>query len=114
MSLDLKKIVGQNSLQVRTNPPSPQCFSAARGPLRSTKAITPLKTIKSMPAERGILQEVGQNSSRLATNDDQLHGEEKACNKNISHAKSTTTSGGSEEARSLDIFWFLKPCTMSS
>ncbi|RZC83095.1 hypothetical protein C5167_045882 [Papaver somniferum] len=113
MSLDLKKIVGENSLQVRTNPPSPQCFSATRGPLRSTKAITPLKTIKSMPAERGILQEVGQNSSRLATSDDQLRGEEIAWSKNISHSKSTT-GGGSEEARSLDIFWFLKPCTMSS
>ncbi|KAI3982281.1 hypothetical protein MKX01_037814 [Papaver californicum] len=108
MSLDLKKIVGENSLQVRTNPPSPQCFSATQGPLHSTKAITPLKTIKSMPAERGILQEMEQNSG-VAKNEDQLRGEEKVCNKNISLAKSST-SGGTEEPRSSDIFWFLKPC----
>ncbi|KAI3984355.1 hypothetical protein MKX01_011309 [Papaver californicum] len=112
MSLDLKKIVGENSLQVRTNPPSPQCFSATRGHLRSTKAITPLKPIKSMPAERGILQEMEQNS-RVAKNDDQLRVEEKVCNKNIPLAKSNT-SGRTEEPRTLDIFWFLKPCTMSS
>ncbi|OVA12260.1 hypothetical protein BVC80_1779g31 [Macleaya cordata] len=107
ISVDVKKVVRENLLHVRTCPPSPQCFSASR-PLRPTKAATPLKTIKSMPTERGILQEVEQNN-RVLTNES--GGDDKVCNKNI---PLTTTPTGTEEARTLDIFWFLKPCTMSS
>ncbi|KAJ6310129.1 hypothetical protein OIU76_014958 [Salix suchowensis] len=41
-------------LQIRTNPPSPQCFSVNRAPAK----ITPSKVSRSRFTERGILQEI--------------------------------------------------------
>lgn len=50
VTLDMKKVNGQGLLQVRTNPPSPQCFSAYREPLRRAKPPTPLKLSKASNA----------------------------------------------------------------
>ncbi|KAF5738375.1 hypothetical protein HS088_TW13G01273 [Tripterygium wilfordii] len=85
-------------LQIRTNPPSPQCFSAKSWP---TKSSTPSKTSKSRLMERGILQEVEQNKENTE--------EELERNRN-----SPILDGRGGEARALDVFWFLKPCTLSS
>lgn len=58
--------------------------------------------------ERGILQEVKQKNEDLTRT-------EREDNKNKSN---NHHHGGGEvaekEARSLDVFWFLKPCTLSS
>lgn len=40
-----KRKEGENLLQIRTNPPSPQCFSASRGPDKAA----PLKASRSKP-----------------------------------------------------------------
>ncbi|KAM7264358.1 hypothetical protein ACFE04_002041 [Oxalis oulophora] len=92
--------------QIRTNPPSPQCFSAQRPPFKTT---TPLKTpTKSRLMERGILQELTQN-------------DEAAKEVPIEKSKSSISiiDGRAGEARGaggggLDVFWFLKPCTTTS
>ncbi|KDP43467.1 hypothetical protein JCGZ_16754 [Jatropha curcas] len=83
-------------LQIRTNPPSPQCFSATRPPTKTT----PSKASKSRLMERGILQEVKQNKEVT---------EEETENK----GRSFSIVDG-RETRPLDVFWFLKPCTLSS
>ncbi|KAF2319530.1 hypothetical protein GH714_016816 [Hevea brasiliensis] len=83
-------------LQIRTNPPSPQCFSATRAPTKTT----PSKAYKSRLMDRGILQEVKQ-SKEVAKEET----EDKGRNFSIVDGK---------ETRALDVFWFLKPCTMSS
>ncbi|EEF30482.1 uncharacterized protein LOC8272171 [Ricinus communis] len=83
-------------LQIRTNPPSPQCFSATRAP---TKTTTPSKSSKSRLMERGILQEVKQY---------------KEVPKDESADKGSFSIVDGREARTLDVFWFLKPCTLSS
>ncbi|PIM99308.1 hypothetical protein CDL12_28192 [Handroanthus impetiginosus] len=93
ISVDVKNVKHQeaeNLLQIRTYPPTPQCFSASRGP---PKATTPMP-FRPMNQERGILQEVKKMNKEEKTN----HGGEIA----------------EKEVRSLDVFWFLKPCTLSS
>ncbi|KAL6557516.1 hypothetical protein OROMI_017866 [Orobanche minor] len=90
ISVDTKNIKHQESeslLQIRTCPPTPQCFSAGQG---HSKTPTPKPfRIRPLNQERGeSLQEVKEmNSKRVAAEKD---------------------------ARSLDVFWFLKPCTLSS
>ncbi|CAN4080538.1 unnamed protein product [Withania somnifera] len=96
--------------QIRTNPPTPQCFSASRG---FTKA-TPSKALKPRPMEtRGILQELEQSSNE---------GKRKeAPGKMMSNNHQEGQRSGAaaivaekEAARTLDVFWFLKPCALSS
>ncbi|MED6196373.1 hypothetical protein PIB30_046844 [Stylosanthes scabra] len=85
--------------EVRTNPPSPQCFSITRsGPNRAT----PSKAPKSKLMERGILQEVEQN--------EEIAKEFPAMNS----SSNGTIVDGKGETRPLDMLWFLKPCTLSS
>ncbi|XAR63437.1 hypothetical protein NMG60_11023374 [Bertholletia excelsa] len=98
---NIKRREGENLLPIRTCPPSPQCFSAGRGP---GKAV-PLKASRSKPMERGILQELEQS-------DTQLKKEEAAADKTPGRSISVVAERG--EARTLDVFWFLKPCTLSS
>ncbi|KAL2972474.1 hypothetical protein AAZX31_15G255500 [Glycine max] len=81
--------------QIRTNPPSPQCFSAARG---LNKPI-PSKASKSRLMERGILGEIEQNKEIV---------KESPAEK----SRSTSIVDG-RETKALDMFWFLKPCTLS-
>ncbi|KAL9142368.1 hypothetical protein ABFS82_14G165200 [Erythranthe guttata] len=94
--------------QIRTSPPTPQCFSANRGPPLKATSTTPNKPLKPRPSplqnqERGILQEV------KATNKDAVM--------KVERENKTNNNGGvvaEKEARSLDVFWFLKPCTLST
>ncbi|XP_019158909.1 PREDICTED: uncharacterized protein LOC109155727 isoform X2 [Ipomoea nil] len=101
ITIDVKsaKRTGDESLssQIRTCPPTPQCFSAG-----STKATPPPKAFRSRPPGRGILQELGKSSR----ND----RKEEPGNK-IKEASSAVIES---EARGLDVFWFLKPCTLST
>ncbi|XP_011093507.1 uncharacterized protein LOC105173465 isoform X1 [Sesamum indicum] len=105
ISVDVKNIKHQEGaeglLQIRTCPPTPQCFSANRGPLKST---TP-KPFRPRPLnqERGILQELKQMNKEVVN---RVEREEKTSNHGGEAAE--------KEARSLDVFWFLKPCTLSS
>ncbi|GMP41758.1 hypothetical protein CsSME_00011735 [Camellia sinensis var. sinensis] len=104
ISVDLKNIKrkeGENLLQIRTCPPSPQCFSATRGP---GKAV-PLKASRPRPLpERGILQELEQSNTELR--------KEEPADDNT-RVKSASIAA-EKEARTLDVFWFLKPCTLST
>ncbi|PSS12006.1 RRNA biogenesis protein [Actinidia chinensis var. chinensis] len=105
ISLDLKSLKrkeGDGLSQIRTCPPSPQCFSAGRG----SKAAVPLKASRlgPPPPERGILQELGQSNGGSRK-------EEPLDNNNRGRTASTVVE---KEARTLDVFWFLKPCTLSS
>ncbi|KAM1369123.1 hypothetical protein ACFX2F_039750 [Malus domestica] len=84
---------GESLLQIRTNPPSPQCFSATRPPSK----ITPSKASKSKLMERGILGEAEQNKKVVASKDDSTEKGKNVC----------LVDG--REARALDVFWFLKP-----
>ncbi|XP_065871543.1 uncharacterized protein [Euphorbia lathyris] len=68
-------------LSIRTNPPSPQCFSG------TSKASRPRIMQEE---ERGVLQQVNHQSSKEEIDDD------------------------GKEAKALDVFWFLNPCTLST
>ncbi|KAM3734009.1 hypothetical protein ACB098_11G180900 [Castanea mollissima] len=102
ISLDLNNVKHKREeslLQIRTNPPSPQCFSATRGLTKTT----PSKASKSRmmaTQERGILQEVDQSK--------EVKKEESA-----EKVRPESIVEG-REARALDVFWFLKPCTLSN
>ncbi|KAH7527843.1 hypothetical protein FEM48_Zijuj05G0009400 [Ziziphus jujuba var. spinosa] len=96
VNLEYVKRKGDEKLQIRTNPPSPQCFSATKGPGKTT----PSKLSKSKLMERGILQEQNKKT-------------EESKEESIYKGKALPIVDG-REARTLDVFWFLKPCTMSS
>ncbi|KAK7323482.1 hypothetical protein VNO77_26956 [Canavalia gladiata] len=81
---------------IRTNPPSPQCFSAARGSNKTTLS----KASKSRLMERGILEEIEQNKEVV---------KESSAEK----SRSIAIVDG-RETKAVDMFWFLKPCTLSS
>ncbi|KAL9674679.1 hypothetical protein QQ045_002877 [Rhodiola kirilowii] len=90
----------QNLLKIRTNPPTPQCFSAVRGQDRATPTPTPnISVSKSKFTERSILQEVVK-PKRME------HSER-------SKTSNTMSAVAEKEAKPLDVFWFLKPCTLS-
>ncbi|KAG2668636.1 hypothetical protein I3760_14G001400 [Carya illinoinensis] len=99
ISLDLDSVRRKRDetlLHIRTNPPSPQCFSATRGWTKTTAS----RTAKSRLTERGgVLQEVDQN---------------KGVTKEGSAEKGRVSVVDRREARTLDVFWFLKPCTLSN
>ncbi|KAG4399017.1 hypothetical protein AAZX31_08G153600 [Glycine max] len=98
VTLDLENLKHkrEGSLQqIRTNPPSPQCFSVARG----FNKPTPSKAPKSRLMERGILGEIEQNKEIV---------KESPAEK----SRSTSIVDG-RETKALDMFWFLKPCTLS-
>ncbi|KVI01817.1 uncharacterized protein LOC112500209 [Cynara cardunculus var. scolymus] len=99
ISLNVKSIRGKDEervLQIRTNPPSPQCFSANNGPIKAT----PPRPFRLRPQERGMLQEREKSSIK----------EVKKGNTNQAAPVSTTQN----EAKGLDVFWIFKPCTLSS
>ncbi|KAK9077143.1 hypothetical protein SSX86_005479 [Deinandra increscens subsp. villosa] len=100
ISLNMKTIRGKGEervLQIRTNPPSPQCFSANNGTAKATP--TPSKAFRLRPQERGMLQEIEGMSSKEVKKEVKVKG------------NNTTVQN---EAKGLDVFWFLKPCTLSS
>ncbi|BAT93329.1 uncharacterized protein HKW66_Vig0206560 [Vigna angularis] len=99
VTIDLENIKHkrEESLQqIRTNPPSPQCFSAARG----FNKPTPSKAYKSRLMERGVLEQIELKKENV---------KESPAEK----MRSTTIVDG-RETKALDMFWFLKPCTLSS
>ncbi|PIA48517.1 hypothetical protein AQUCO_01400833v1 [Aquilegia coerulea] len=108
ITMDVKMIKHaqeEKLLQVRTNPPSPQCFSAYREPLRRAKPTTPLKPSKTIRAvDKGVLQEVEQNN--------RVDREPPSTPQNISVDKATpqNISVAGKEARTMEMFWILKPC----
>ncbi|XP_073277281.1 uncharacterized protein [Primulina huaijiensis] len=100
VSVDMKNI--KDGLpKIRTLPPTPQCFSANRGTL---KAETMPKTFMSKPLGRGILQEVKQTNKES----NQVEHEK------INPEGETPVGAAEKEARTLNAFWFLKPCALSS
>ncbi|MFQ6626895.1 hypothetical protein Gotur_006028, partial [Gossypium turneri] len=107
ISLNLEDVKHKNKeeerlLQIRTNPPSPQCFSA---PTKTT--VTPSKASKSRLMERGILQEVKQNKDMKT---EKAGSSVSSCSSSVVNNVNVTDG---RQARALDVFWFLKPCTMS-
>ncbi|CAI9103097.1 OLC1v1001531C1 [Oldenlandia corymbosa var. corymbosa] len=101
ISINVKNIrKGDNVLQIRTCPPTPQCFSANRG--ASKVPTTPLRTFNSRTMERrGILKELEQSNLEDKLMSDTGHN-------------SLITTATEKEAKPLDVFWFLKPCALSS
>ncbi|KAG5385888.1 hypothetical protein IGI04_037358 [Brassica rapa subsp. trilocularis] len=70
--------------QIRTNPPSPQCFSDNR--------TASLKALVTKPTEKGMVEEVVKRKEE----------EEQSRDSN------------NKEGRGLDVLWFLKPCSMAN
>ncbi|KAK8505057.1 hypothetical protein V6N13_140054 [Hibiscus sabdariffa] len=97
---NVKKKEKEGLLQIRTNPPSPQCFSA---PIKTT---TPSKAPRSRVMERGILEEVKQNKDMKT--DKPGSSVSPTC-----IITNVDVRDGRQQARALDVFWFLKPCTLS-
>ncbi|CAI0405242.1 unnamed protein product [Linum tenue] len=92
--LQQKEAEQQRLLQIRTNPPSPQCFSAG------TKT-TPSRASKS----RLMVREVKQQQNDTVV---------KQANRDKAERSFAIVDGGKESKTALDMFWFLKPCTLSS
>ncbi|XVE76710.1 hypothetical protein DITRI_Ditri13aG0003300 [Diplodiscus trichospermus] len=102
VSLNLENVKHKGEervLQIRTNPPSPQCFSAPHASMKTS----PSKASRSRLMERGILQEQKQNKEMKRDEQADKPG-------NVS---SITNIIDRRQARALDVFWFLKPCTLS-
>ncbi|KAL2491580.1 hypothetical protein Adt_27208 [Abeliophyllum distichum] len=102
ISVDVKNIKRKEEeslLQIRTSPPTPQCFSASQGHTKATP-----KSYRSKQQERGILQEL-KPINKEEKSDELRH-------KN-NHGRDVAAIA-EKEARTLDVFWFLKPCTNSS
>ncbi|XP_076939934.1 uncharacterized protein LOC143608919 [Bidens hawaiensis] len=98
ITLNMKNIRNkdeQRLLQIRTNPPSPQCFSAKH-------KATPPKASGLRPQERGILEGISSSSS----------SSKEVKGRNTSQSQTALLSK-QNEAKGLDVFWFLKPCTLS-
>ncbi|KAE8728993.1 hypothetical protein F3Y22_tig00004013pilonHSYRG00035 [Hibiscus syriacus] len=101
LSLNLENVKNKDKelLQIRVNPPSPQCFSA---PIKTT---TPSKAPISKVTEMGFLQEVKQNK-------DTKTDKPRSRASTASAITNVDVTDGSQ-ARALDVFWFLEPCTLS-
>ncbi|KAL2940489.1 hypothetical protein RDABS01_007425 [Bienertia sinuspersici] len=103
VSLDLNNLKREEKISpIRLNPPTPQGFSAIRDPFK-----TPSKAPKSklMDMEKEAFQELNQ----AKTLKEELN--EKSDNNNDNDRASLVAA---KEGRTLDVFWFLKPCTLSS
>lgn len=103
--LDLNVIKGEDQkalLQIRTSPPTPQCFSAARDQSNTTP---PPKAPKSRLKEEKILEDVKKNK---------LLSEELEENRSRTNASPSTTGRKRRDASPFDVLWFFKPCTLAS
>ncbi|KAL6981686.1 hypothetical protein U1Q18_023311 [Sarracenia purpurea var. burkii] len=105
ISVDVKNVIkrkaGENLMEIRTCPPSPQCFSATKGPPKAA----PLKASRSKPQEMAILQELEQTNTELKRKEETAE--------EITGARRSASAVDERETRALDVFWFLKPCTIS-
>lgn len=91
----------ESLLQIRTCPPSPQCFSAAHEPTKTT----PLKASMFKLTEKESLQEWQQIKKGMR---------EESRNNKGNDGQQNASTGAGREPRPLDVLWFLKPCTFSS
>ncbi|KGN45133.1 uncharacterized protein LOC101206114 [Cucumis sativus] len=82
-----------NTLQIRTNPPSPQCFSSIRAPNK----------IPASKASRSRLKEKEMEEVKEVTKGEVSAERVKAISSVVE-----------KEAKALDVLWFLKPCTLSN
>ncbi|KAL8161752.1 hypothetical protein V2J09_013241 [Rumex salicifolius] len=100
ISVDLKNARGFKTMEasIRTSPPTPQCFSATREPVKSSKAP------KSRFKERERFQEIQLKHI--------LEKEEVGEKSNGRNHLPPLNAG--KESRTLDVFWFFKPCAHSS
>ncbi|KMT18839.1 hypothetical protein BVRB_2g029440 [Beta vulgaris subsp. vulgaris] len=107
VSLDINNIKGQQKISsIQMNPPTPQGFSATRDPIKGTPPKGPKSRLLK---ERQIFQELEQSKTLR----EEL--EERSDNGNASLvATPTPAPAPAKEGRALDVFWFLKPCTLSS
>lgn len=95
ISLDLNNVKREAKISpIRVNPPTPQGFSATRDPVKPT----PSKGSKSRLMGREIFQEMGQN---------------KTLREELDEESGNAPLVAAKEGRTLDVFWFLKPCTLS-
>ncbi|KAF7154115.1 hypothetical protein RHSIM_Rhsim01G0129600 [Rhododendron simsii] len=113
ISLVVKNVNGKEGdvlSQIRTCPPSPQCFTVGR----ARSKVTPLKASRSRPPCRSEEKENTEERRILGELDcwnTELPKEEAADNNNRERTASIVAE---REPRTLDVFWFLKPCTLSS
>ncbi|KAK7243580.1 hypothetical protein RIF29_38385 [Crotalaria pallida] len=110
LSLDLQNLRDkrENIQPIRTNPPSPQCFSANRGPNKTSKAsksrlMAPwdTETILLSFYERGVLGELEQNKEVAKVSPPPPD------------SSRTVALVDGRETKALDMLWFFKPCTLS-
>ncbi|VFQ94538.1 unnamed protein product [Cuscuta campestris] len=99
--------------QIRTNPPTPQCFSESRrgGPTKATPSSGALssRTPPHPYRDRGVLRELGKKG---------VGNREDKGDKSGNRANHGGGGGGgsavNDSLPGLDVFWFLKPCALSS
>ncbi|KAG9149453.1 hypothetical protein Leryth_026555 [Lithospermum erythrorhizon] len=101
ISIDVKSTRNKYDNSIRTNPPTPQCFSAGNE--------QPPKVFRSKPLlqEQGILRELTQ---RNRDEEKEVYDGIKSNHHHV-HGKQTSIIA-EKEAKTLDVFWFLKPCTL--
>ncbi|KAE8727461.1 RING/U-box superfamily protein isoform 1 [Hibiscus syriacus] len=102
LSLNIENVKHKDKgglLQIRTNPPSPQSFSAP------TKTTTPSNAPRSRLMENGILQEVKQNMD--------MKTDKPGSSVSSTSVITDVNVTDGRQTRALDVFWFLKPCTLS-
>ncbi|CAK9310264.1 unnamed protein product [Citrullus colocynthis] len=98
--LDMEKVWHKredNTLQIQTNPPSPQCFSNVRAPNKvpASRASRPRLKEKEIIVE---VEEVKEDTKVVSA----------------ARVKAISSAVGEKEGRALDVLWFLKPCTLSN
>uniref|UniRef100_A0A1D1XIA7 Uncharacterized protein n=1 Tax=Anthurium amnicola TaxID=1678845 RepID=A0A1D1XIA7_9ARAE len=87
--------------EVRSCPPTPQRFPSPLS-LRRKATVTPVKPCsKPDTSERGILREMVHNKEEVQA----LVGMDDCSNNAMSNSPATV------EGKSVDLFWFFKPCT---
>lgn len=104
MAIDLNCVRNnetQKLLKIRTNPPTPQCFSTMRS---GQVTGSPMKDISDSKPKYIVMQAAKHHkdsSKRMEL------PERSKSDRNVSPAVSE------KEGKPLDMFWFLKPCTLS-
>ncbi|KAL5762761.1 hypothetical protein ACOSP7_019025 [Xanthoceras sorbifolium] len=102
---NVKRKGEERLLQIRTNPPSPQCFSTTR----TAPKTTPSKaSVSRPPMEKRIFQEMEQNKAVVVMRKEEPADKGKSASSIVDGRR---VGGGGEARAALDVFWFLKPCT---
>ncbi|XP_057524766.1 uncharacterized protein LOC130804372 [Amaranthus tricolor] len=107
ISLNLSNIKHNDKMSpmaIRMNPPTPQGFSATREPIKATPSKAQAQ--KSRLLGREVFQELEQKNKTLR--------EELGLGEKNESGNASTLVAAAKEGRALDVFWFLKPCTLSN